>query len=242
MTNVFPGLPLIESPLFPVQRATMGLSGKEERIAVSLNEKGYAVFDFPDSELDSRIEPIKARLKPRFDIDFEDPGSGKTRGDFRIQDAWKTDEDIRAIATNQAVQDLRGKLYGRRAFPFQTLNFPVGTQQAAHADTAHFSSLPERFMCGGWLAMEDIGPEAGPMFYYPGSHRWPIVNNSLIGRRGFGSSLSSAQHPYQLAWTALCEASGAETETFLACKGQALVWCANLLHGGSHQIDPTLTR
>ncbi|GLJ00339.1 hypothetical protein Sbs19_41560 [Sphingobium sp. BS19] len=27
-----------------------------------------------------------------------------------------------------------------------------------------------------------------------------------------------------------------------ARKGEALIWCANLLHGGSHQNDPRLTR
>src|SRR3546814_9022792 len=29
---------------------------------------------------------------------------------------------------------------------------------------------------------------------------------------------------------------------FLARKGQALIWCANLLHGGSVQTEPRLTR
>jgi hypothetical protein len=140
------------------------------------------------------------------------------------------------------VLDLLGKLYGRPAFPFQTLNFPVGTQQEGHSDSVHFSSLPERFMCGVWLAMEDIGPDAGPLFYYPGSHRWPIMTNALIGRRGYGAQLGSAQDPYGAAWHALREAYGAEPETFLPRKGQALIWCANLLHGGSHQNNPLLTR
>jgi hypothetical protein len=31
-------------------------------------------------------------------------------------------------------------------------------------------------------------------------------------------------------------------EQFFARKGQALIWCANLLHGGSPQTDPTRTR
>jgi len=34
----------------------------------------------------------------------------------------------------------------------------------------------------------------------------------------------------------------AKTEHFLARQGQALIWCANLLHGGSLQNNPTLTR
>lgn len=242
MTNIFPGLPLIESPLFSSLKDSLGLNEEEKRIATDLHERGYAVIDFPDSELDGRIGGIQRRLAPRYGVDFSNPDSDKTVGERRIQDAWTFDEDVRAIAVNRKVIDLLSRLYGRAAFPFQTLNFPVGTQQEAHSDSVHFSSLPERFMCGVWLAMEDIGSEAGPLFYYPGSHRWPIVTNSMIGRRGYGSDLISAQDPYGPAWQALCEAQGAQREVFLARKGQALIWCANLLHGGSRQNDPTLTR
>ena len=242
MTNPFPGVPLIESPLFPTLKTSQGLTAEEEGIGTSLYEKGYAVLDFPDADLDARIDRIKHSLGPRYGIHFDDPQSDKTVGERRIQDAWVFDEDVRAIAANQAVLDLLSKLYDRRAFPFQTLNFPVGTQQDVHSDSVHFSSLPERFMCGVWLAMEDIGPDAGPLFYYPGSHRWPIMTNSLIGRRGYGTALDSAQDPYGPSWQALCDAHGAQKETFLARKGQALIWCANLLHGGSRQLNPRLTR
>ncbi|WP_327754953.1 phytanoyl-CoA dioxygenase family protein [Sphingobium sp. SJ10-10] len=242
MSNLFPGMPLIESPLFPAIKASQCLAAEEDRIATSLYENGYAVFDFLDAELDARIERIKSNLSPRYGIDFADPHGDKTMGERRIQDAWMYDEDVRAIAANESVLDLLSKLYGRRAFPFQTLNFAVGTQQEAHSDSVHFSSVPERFMCGVWLAMEDIGPDSGPLFYYPGSHRWPIVTNGLIGRRGYGSELRSAQDPYGPAWRALCDAHGAQQEIFLARKGQALIWCANLLHGGSRQNNPNLTR
>jgi len=242
VNNVFPGLPLIESALFPALKATQGFTPEEMRIANELYERGYAVLDFPDTDLDAKTDRIKAALGPRYGIDFADPESDKTVGERRIQDAWKFDADVQAIAANQVILDLLSKLWGRRAFPFQTLNFPVGTQQNAHSDSVHFSSLPERFMCGVWLAMEDIGPDAGPLFYYPGSHRWPIMTNALIGRRGYGGELASAQDPYAPAWDAMIEAHGIQTHVFQARKGQALIWCANLLHGGSRQNDPRLTR
>jgi hypothetical protein len=242
LTNPFPGVPLIESPLFPMLMPSLALSAEEECIAIQLYEKGYAVFDFPDPALDARIDRIKQHLAPVFDIDLGDPATHKTGRDLRIQDGWRKNDDIRAIASNPSVLDLLSKLYGRPAFPFQTLNFPVGTQQAVHSDSVHFSSLPERFMCGVWLAMEDVTQDAGPLFYYPGSHQWPIVNNAMIGRRGYGSELGSAQDPYAPAWDALCAAHSAQRETFLARKGQALIWCANLLHGGSPQTDPCRTR
>lgn len=238
---IFPGVPRIESPLFSVDPLD-DLSLDEQRIARHLNEHGFAVLDFPDPEIDARIDRIKANLGPKFNLPLEDPKADKTKGERRIQDAWHVDEDVRAIAANGEVMALLEKLYGRRPFPFQTLNFPVGTQQGAHADSVHFSSQPERFMCGVWLAMEDIMEEAGPLFYLPGTHKWPIVTNAMIGRRGFGSELRSAQDPFAVAWRAMVKATGARSRRFLARKGQALIWCANLLHGGSKQTDPTLTR
>lgn len=242
MTNPLPGMPIIESPLFPMQATQMGLTDDEIRIGQALFEDGYAVFDFPDDDFDQRVARIKQNLGPQYGIAFDDPESDKTTGGRRIQDAWKNDADVRSIAANADVIALLSKLYGRQAFPFQTLNFPVGTQQDAHTDIVHFSSLPEKFMCGVWLAMEDIHADAGPLFYYAGSHRWPIMNNALIGRRGYESTLDSAQSPFGEAWNAICAAQNAEPTTFLARKGQALIWVANLLHGGSVQNDPRLTR
>jgi Phytanoyl-CoA dioxygenase (PhyH) len=242
MSAIFPGIPLIESPLFRVDDPSYGFSPEEQTIAADLSAHGFAVIDFPDPEIEARIERIKANLGPRLGIDPNDPGADKTAAQRRIQDAWTFDDDVRAIAGNPQLLMLLERLYGRQPFPFQTLNFPLGTQQAAHSDSVHFSSLPERFMCGVWLAMEDIHPDAGPLFYIPGSHRWPIISNLMIGRRGHGSTLPSAQDPYQAAWRALQEADGASEERFIGRKGQAVIWCANLLHGGSLQIDPRLTR
>ena len=232
-----------KSPLFHSIIDDLNLTPTERRIALELSHRGYAVFDFPDDQLSERIDRIKSYLAPRFDVDMADEQAIKNSGQLnRVQDGWVYNEEIRAIASNAGVLELLEKLYGRRAFPFQTLNFPVGTQQPLHSNSIHFSSLPERFMCGVWLAMEDIHADAGPLIYLPGSHKWPILSNALIGRRGFDTPRDLAQEPFQSAWDALVKASDAQRETFLARKGQALIWAANLLHGGSLQQNPKLTR
>ncbi len=241
-TQLLPGVPFIESPLFDTLIDESDLSSEEISIARQLNERGFAVIDFPDRDLSSRIDRIKTNLAPRYTVDMENPDTIKAQGDQRIQDAWRFDDDVRAIATNRAVIGLLEKLYGRRAFPFQTLNFPVGTQQAPHSDSIHFSSLPERFMCGVWVAFEDVHPDAGPLVYYPGSHRWPVLNNAMIGQKKRSHDNLSAQTPFEGVWQAMARSHGIDPETFLAKKGQALIWMANLLHGGSPQANPRLTR
>lgn len=240
--RLLPGVPVVESSLFEASLDDLGLSNLERDVAVQLNEKGFAVFDFPDDELDERITRIKNNLTPKFALERWKGELWARNEGLRIQDGWTTDEDIRAIAGNETVIDLLSKLYGRRAFPFQTLNFPVGTQQHFHSDSIHFSSIPERFMCGVWLAMEDIHPDAGPLVYYPGSHKWPIVYNEMIGRRVGTNRAGLAQAAYEDVWQALVEAHGVQPEVFCAKKGQALIWAANLLHGGSRQVNPELTR
>lgn len=239
--GLLPGVPAVESPFFEGAEEELHLSADELRIARDLHYQGFAVLDFPDSELDARIERIRRNLGPRFEA-AGGPQSLSTEWPGRIQDAWQHDLDVQAIAANPTILALLTKLYGRRAFPFQTLNFPVGTQQAFHTDIVHFSSLPERFMCGVWLAMEDVLPGSGALRYIAGSHRWPIMSNMMLGRRGWQSEPNSAQDPYQDAFEELITKHQASEEIFHARKGQVLIWTANLLHGGSPRTDPALTR
>jgi Phytanoyl-CoA dioxygenase (PhyH) len=122
------------------------------------------------------------------------------------------------------------------------VELPVGTQQHFHSDSLHFSSVPERFMCGVWVALEDIGPSQGPLMYYSGSHKWPIFVNEHIGLCRAGKPDAPSQKPFEKMWEALIHANALEATQFHAKKGQALIWAANLLHGGSRQTDPDLTR
>ena len=242
ITSLLPGVPVVESPFFELLTPKLSLTAEELRIARDLNTNGYAVFNFPDPHIHTRIERIKTDLKSKFNFDHWAHEGWQANVGLRVQDAWQYHDDVKAIASNSEVLKLLGRIYGRKAFAFQTLNFPVGTQQHYHSDAIHFSSVPERFMCGVWLALEDIHMHAGPLIYYPGSHKWPILYNDMLGRRVGSSRSRAAQEPYERIWRAMVEASGIKPELFLARKGQALIWAANLLHGGSRQQDPKMTR
>lgn len=243
MRSLLPGIPLVESPFFQEIAKASSFDSETLRVAKALNEDGFAVFRFPDDKFEERAARIKARLAPRFDFSCWGAGGWKSGGGMRIGDAWRFDEDVRALAANARVLALLSAISGRKAWPFQTLNFPVGTQQHYHSDSVHFSSIPERFMCGLWVALEDISPEAGPLEYYPGSHTWPIIYNDKIGVRATGLAKSKqSQHLYHNVWQALVEKHGVKPQYFLPKKGEAVVWAANLLHGGSRQRDPNVTR
>jgi hypothetical protein len=125
LRSIFPGIPHVESPLFERLLGQLDLTVEEARVARDLHERGYAVIDFPDDHIEERIARVQDYLAPRFGEDILDPNTVKEAG-HRIQDAWVYNEDVREIAANRQVCNLLTKLYGRPAFPFQTLNFPVG--------------------------------------------------------------------------------------------------------------------
>jgi ectoine hydroxylase-related dioxygenase (phytanoyl-CoA dioxygenase family) len=156
----------------------------------------------------------------------------------RIQDAWKIDERVKALALAPPVLQLLEDLYGRRPLPFQTINFRIGSQQKAHSDALHFNSEPEGFMCGVWVALEDIDAGNGPVVFYPGSHRLPFVT-----MKDAGLEASSEQYgAYEDHIAELIEREEMEPRHATIRKGQALVWAANLLHGGAPQDDRTRSR
>lgn len=240
--NPLPGVPVVESPFFEALAAAHHFDDHTLRVARDLNRDGFAVIDFPDPDFDAVAERIKANLHNRFDWpDWRDRGFAAGEC-LRVQDAWQSDADVRRLATNLALIELLSKLFGREAWPFQTLNFPVGTQQHYHSDSLHFSSMPERFMCGVWTALEDVEDESGPLVYYPGTHKWPIYSNVHIGIRGDWPRWMPGQACFEPVWQRLIEQHGLAPRRFLARKGQALIWLANLLHGGVEVTDPGKTR
>ena len=129
-------------------------------------------------------------------------------------------------------------LYGRSTFPFQTLNFRVGTQQCAHSDTVHFHSIPQHFMAGVWVALEDVHPDAGPLQVYPSSHRLPVLDPFDLGIEADWDSYPE----YETAIEAMVAALNMEAYSLRLQRGQAVIWAANLLHGGGAVADATRTR
>lgn len=244
-TSPLPGVPAFESPFMDLDGFAPRMKPEHVPVARELRENGYAVIDFPDKDFESRAAAIRSALNDSFDWErWRRIGFASNEG-LRIQDAWKHNLDVKAIATNENLLDLLSDVFGRQAQPFQTLNFPVGTQQHYHSDASHFSSVPEKFMCGVWVALEDIEADAGPLLYFPGTHKWPVFNNEHLGVTALNFSNGKAHsrdNAYDVLWRSLVKANKIEEKTFLARKGQALIWVSNILHGGSRQTNPDRTR
>jgi ectoine hydroxylase-related dioxygenase (phytanoyl-CoA dioxygenase family) len=176
-----------------------------------------------------------------------DQAVAETEGYFkegvsRVQDAWYRSPAVRRLAAWPEVRRLLRAAYGRDPFPFQTLNFRLGSQQHLHSDTIHFHSVPERFMCGVWIALEDIRPEAGPLAYLKGSHKLPVLSMRDAGVNAAEPSYDDYASTYVPRFDALMAAAQLPLERAVIPKGWAFVWAANLAHGGSPIQDPQATR
>jgi hypothetical protein len=236
--NPLPGVPIVESPFFETLSGTFADDPVVLRAARDLNRNGFAIIDFPDADFESRAASLRTDLDQYYDwSQWRESGGG-----LRVHDAWKFSGPAKAIATNARVIELLSRIYGRRAWPFQTLNFPVGTEQHYHSDSIHFSSAPERFMCGVWVALEDVHEDAGPLLYYPGSHKWPIYTHEHLGLCAAEQQGVPGQETFEPLWRDLVGEVGATPVRFLPRKGQALIWAANLLHGGDVHRDRARTR
>lgn len=170
------------------------------------------------------LDGIVEALATRFDASAADNPRGT-----RIQDAWAFDLGVHRLSVNVQVLELLRALFGRAPRPFQTLNFPVGTQQAPHSDTIHFNSCPSGYMCGVWVALEDVDLDNGPLVYYPGSHLWPELTMQDLG---LGPGYSHYKD-YERQLADRITDTGIEPAYGVMPKGSALIWHPNLVHGGA---------
>jgi ectoine hydroxylase-related dioxygenase (phytanoyl-CoA dioxygenase family) len=229
--------PWVESPFFKEILNSKNLGDEYKNLAIDYNKNGFVVI--PNLFTDSIIEEVKVDMDNKgYNLNFE---MKNQRDNVRIQDLWMYSESVKKIACNPKVLEILEMLYGREAVPFQTLNFRVGTQQRAHSDTIHFSSIPSKFMCGVWVALEDITPENGAVFYYPKSQNLPEYNFSHFIEKPIDTSYDNYLD-YEDFIGNIVAAYNFEKKPFYAKKGDVLIWSSNVIHGGSKVINEKSTR
>lgn len=219
-------IPAIESPFLESMLAVSGYAPEIKLGLRSLARDGYVVFDIGMPDFPAVAERISADLRKHW---------GKDR---RVSEAWYWNPDVRAVANAPRILEYCRLIYRREPIPFQTLNFEIGSEQPAHSDTIHFHSLPRHYMCGVWVAMEDIHPESGPLVVYPGSHKLPDYDMQDLGVPPNPGNYYVYE---EFVRDALASLGIAPTPVLLK-QGQCVLWLANLYHGGTAIRDPQRTR
>ncbi len=228
-------IPWFESLDFYDQIKEKNFDPETEKRVIQLHEEGFCVFD---PEIDPQlIDAVISDMAGKYKTE------GRLNEQRRVLDGWSISENVRKLAILPQVIGFLEKVYGRKPIPFQTLNFEIGSEQKTHSDTVHFNTIPPRFMCGVWVALEDIDENNGPVHYYPGSHKLPIFDMAELGLRG-----SQAKLPYEFYGfyedyvERLMKNMGLPRKDLIMKRGEALIWSANLFHGGSKILDTSRTR
>ncbi|GJM22806.1 MAG: hypothetical protein DHS20C15_27210 [Planctomycetota bacterium] len=222
-------IPPVESPFVKEFLSSSELDDATKQQALFYAENGYLVIDLELPDFDEMCERMIR------DLDEHYPKVDVGR---RIDEAWYYNDDVRKLAAAPKVLDVLQLLYQRPAFPFQTLNFDVGTEQPAHSDTIHFHCMPRRYMVGVWAPLEDVDAQCGTLFVVPGSHKLPDYDMSELGLLASSDSYRS----YEDLVRRILDVCGLKSQIVELKRGQAVIWSANLFHGGSPRLDPKRTR
>lgn len=176
---------------------------------------------------------------------------------IKINDLFLDNPEVRNLALNTDLTRLLSQLLGGMPLVCNSLNFLWGSQQPDHFDTWYMpppgiedsrimrllpfrSSPPARQdrLAVSSICLEDVHPDAGPLTYYPGSHKLPPYRFSHGGI-----------HAVEAEMPACCEyvekeikEAGLKREIFLGKAGDVFLWHGQLLHGGSWIKDPNRTR
>ena len=131
-------------------------------------------------------------------------------------------------------------IFERPPLAFQSLAFLRGTQQPPHQDSAFVRVESALEFAAVWVALEDVEPGSGELEYFPGSHALPEA--LFDGRYKWVPEGTTVVEGYSERLVERAQAAGLTRSRFLARKGDALVWSADLIHGGSAELRPGSSR
>jgi phytanoyl-CoA hydroxylase len=214
---------------------------------------GYVVLKnaVPSVILDRATEVLEAAYEGRYPhVRFECPAiaPGYLAWQAKMSELpakardlhWHFDE-IRDLGFAPAVVRFLHLLFERPASASQSLGFYRGSAQAMHQDTAYVAySLPRQFSAA-WFALEDVKPDAGELMYFVESHRKlpefvyaerykSVVDAQLLGVNGDLLAEEDVKHGNAIESEA--ERLMLKRETFMAKRGDVLIWHSDLAHGG----------
>jgi phytanoyl-CoA hydroxylase len=132
------------------------------------------------------------------------------------------------------------QIYERPPVAFQTLTMRKGSEETLHIDTGPLTLTEPMSLVGSWVALEDVQPLSGEFQFIPGSHRLP--EQLHYGKEKGHHGDHDEYYKVLMNTLRLGEERGLETESFMAKKGDVLIWHGGLMHGGARIEDPSRTR
>ena len=166
----------------------------------------------------------------------------------RLVNFHLSSENAMKIGCHDDIMRLLDYLFGYKAGIYTSLTFEYGTEQPIHRDSPFFHTFPINYFVGAWCALEDIDPDAGPLMYVPGGHRFACDQHAIYKRvRDENPGKPSewvVRHALEVYYGEVIDRSGAIgfTKQAVLQKGDVAIWHPQLPHGGAPAADPQKTR
>jgi phytanoyl-CoA hydroxylase len=171
-------------------------------------------------------------------IFFKDAPDEAKRCPYKLNDLYLEYPQVRELVLDVKLMRVLHDVLEGVPMVCNTINFEFGPQQGDHFDTFYMPPRKVNRMVAAWIALEDVGQDAGPLRYYPGSHTIP----PFLFSHGKTDAIPSEMPNFRKYISRELEQRGIEPVMFVAQKGDVLVWHAQLLHGGYPIQDRNRTR
>ena len=197
-------------------------------------------------ELLAKHESVKAGVPTpmsHFPADWVDPSTGLPhQAGTKILEAHSHSKALSNLLRHPKLFRMVELVLDDVGVATQSLLFSHGSKQALHRDPWFVPTNPASTMLASWVAMEDISPNSGPLAFIPGSHRlpWKLLDGTGDILFADASPLAIEEHKRHLFQEV--KDKGLKVEHFVPRRGEAILWHAGLIHGGSEVKDATKTR
>ncbi|ULU25205.1 phytanoyl-CoA dioxygenase family protein [Dyella terrae] len=152
------------------------------------------------------------------------------------------------FAKNTVAYKVQEAMFGAKPSLYTSLFYERGSAQPTHRDTPLFSTKPEYFYFGVWVALEDANEVNGALQVYPGGHKMPELDRESIAIKRLGSldDLPAMSNDlwldYQGEVVRQCKDAGLNLELLCVEAGDTVIWHPQLPHGGGSIQDMSKSR
>ncbi len=222
-------------------------------------ENGVVIFEnaVAPAEIDRFLDDIAflCREPKAFDLEIEFRGARHRLCEIDFNPLSDTGvkfnclENIslaaRNLSLNKFACDFLGHVFQEPPVVLQSLTFWRGSNQPAHTDYPYVRTQTKlSHLAASWTSLEDVHADAGPLAYYPGSHRPGAVTPFDWGGGSVVLEPDSQRNAKELApyLHEQLAAADLKPKIFLPKKGDVLVWHGWLVHEGTKTRNLGLTR
>ena len=195
--------------------------------------------EFPNHVGEDLLKRLNADLDDAIANNYRGYEEGSSQRMPQLHLLYRSFWDLYSYPKTESIIDQMMQTKSRTC---QSLTFAFGSQQAGHQDTVHLTPFPGGYMCGAWVALEDVREGCGELMVFPKSHRWPTVRMSDFGIDKVDGDWTEFGETVVDKWKSMSQESGIKPFIYRPKAGTMLLWHESLFHGGSRRIDESLSR